>query len=175
MNSSIQCASFKKLLLTFCLFICTIALYIPVSAQEQPPKPIEVNITAVEARQQLNFGSIIPTDAGGTVTIDPNPGSSPHPSGVLCLGSSSSPALFEVHAIPGTLIIIDFIPPLELNLNGHPLTITDMKSSTGSPFITITDPTEVYIGGTLTVGSILANPAGTYSGSIIVKFTQIQQ
>jgi len=175
MNSSIQFTLVKKLLLPFCLLVCMIVLYFPANAQEQPPKPVTVNITAVVARQQLNFGSIIPTDAGGTVTIDPDPGSSPHPSGVLCLGSSSSPALFQVHAIPGTMIIIDFIPPLELSLNGHPLTIKDMKSSTGSPFITTTDPTDVYIGGTLTVGSIIANPAGTYFGSIVVKFTQIQQ
>lgn len=176
MNSSLQCLSFKKLLLPFCFFVCAIALYIPVSAQEQPPKPVTVNITAVEARQQLNFGSIIPTDGGGTVEILPNPGSPPNLIGVFRLGSSyCSPALFEVHAIPGTLIYIDFIPPLELNLNARSLIIDKMTSSTGSPFITTTDPTDVYIGGTLNVGSILANPAGTYVGSIEVKFTQIQQ
>jgi hypothetical protein len=174
MNSSLQFSSFKKLLLPFFLFICFITLYISANAQEQPPKPVTVNITAVENLQQLTFGRIITTDAGGTVTIDPDPASSPHPSGVLCLGSSSSPALFEVHAIPGTLILIE-ISSQDPYLNGNHLTVTNLKSSTGSPFITKTDPSYVYIGGTLMVGSMLANPAGTYVGSIEVKFTQIQQ
>lgn len=174
MNNYLQCQSFKKLLLPFCLFICFTILYISANAQEQPPKPVTVNITAVENLQQLTFGRIIPSDIGGTVTIPAAQTSAPIYSGVILL-DVTYPALFEVHAIPGTLILIDIKTPTELVTNGISLILEDLKSSTGSPFITITDPTDVYIGGTLRVGSIEKNPSGTYPGSIEVRFTQIQQ
>jgi len=174
MNSYVQYPSFKMLLLPFCLFVSCGFFNFKAIAQEQPPKPVTVNITAVENLQQLTFGRIIPSDLGGEVTIPAAQMSVPIYTGVILL-DVTYPALFEVHAIPGTLITIDIVTPTTLVSNGVPLILENLVSSTGSPFITITDPTDVYIGGTLKVGSIDANPSGTYPGLIEVRFTQIQQ
>ena len=45
-------------------------------------------------------------------------------------------------------------------------------SSTGSPFVTVSPNTNVFIGGTLTVGPFAANPSGDYNGTFTVNFIQ---
>ena len=95
---------------------------------------------------------------------------------VILLNSTSSPALFEVEAIPGTVITINYNTPLVLgSSNGRSIILESAESSTGSPFITLTDRTLVYIGGTIRVHSILDNPSGNYFGELNVIFTQIHQ
>jgi hypothetical protein len=84
-----------------------------------------------------------------------------------------SPALFIVDAEPGTLITIVNGPSIELSgKNGGTLALLLGESSTGSPFITVGTSTDVFIGGTLTVKSLLATPAGEYIGSFQVTFIQ---
>ncbi len=177
MNSQIQYRLSGRLLMPFCLLICLLTTFISGYAQEQPPKPIEVKIKSVNTLQGLNFGIIAPSSNVGFVTI---PASFPGPrvwsNVILLAGGTYSPALFEVLAIPGTLITIEL--PTSVFLNNLPsgtLKITDLVSSTGSPFITTSDITSVYIGGKLNVNTISFQPPGNYGGSVEVKFTQIQQ
>ncbi|HEY3388791.1 MAG TPA: DUF4402 domain-containing protein [Prolixibacteraceae bacterium] len=171
MNSSLQCLSFKKLLLPFCLFVCFGFFCIHAKAQENPPKPISVTVSVL---QHLNFGTIIPNGAGGgTVTVDFT-GLRTYTGQIIlpATGSFCSPALFQVTSIPGTLITIMNGPPAILTAPGGTLHLTIGPSSTGSPFISTSSSTDVFIGGTLTVGDLIANPAGAYSGTFDVTFIQ---
>ena len=171
MNSSLQYSSLQKLLLPFCLLVCSIGLYIPAFSQEQPPKPIAVTVSV---SQHLNFGTIIPNGAGGgSVTVDFT-GLRTYTGQIIlpATGSFSSPALFQITALPGTLITIVNGLPATLSAPGGTLLMTIGPSSTGTPFITTGTTTDVFIGGTLTVGSLIANPAGAYSGTFNVTFVQ---
>jgi hypothetical protein len=82
-------------------------------------------------------------------------------------------ALFEVYALPGTLITIVNGPPSQLSgSNGGNITLTLEDSSVGPSFIATSDRTDVFIGGTLAINSLLTNPAGFYNGTFQVTFIQ---
>jgi len=85
-----------------------------------------------------------------------------------------TPALFEITAIPGTLITISNGPTATLTSSSSgTLSLTIGASSKGSPFITTGVTTLVYIGGTLVVKDLISsNPAGLYSGTFDVTFIQ---
>lgn len=147
---------------------------LPVHAQEPPPRPISV---FVNPAQGLIFGAFFQGPTGGTVIIYPDGSRAVTGSIVQAnLGFPFSPAIFEVDANPGTLITIMNGSDVTLaGSNGGTLSLHIGTSSTGSPFIaTATSParTQVKIGGTLTVGVPLANPAGSYSGTFSVTFIQ---
>lgn len=171
MNSQIQCPLVKRLLLPFYLFICTIILYIPANAQEKPPKPIIVTVSTL---QHLSFGTFIQSGSNGTITVTHQGMRTATGSVILPnMSSTVTAALFEVEALPGTLITIINGPDSQLSGSKGGLLILKLEqSNTGSPFITTSDRTDVFIGGTLTVGSLLANPAGAYSGTFTVTFIQ---
>lgn len=154
-----------------CLLLCAC---LHVHAQEPPPRPIAIYVNPA---QGLIFGAFFHGVTGGTVTIYPD--GSRAVSGSLIqanLGFPFSPAIFEVDANPGTLISILNGPDVLLTgSNGGSVMLHVGAASTGSPFTVTTIPpsrTQVRIGGTLTVGSPLANPAGTYSGMFSVTFIQ---
>lgn len=148
--------------------------YLCVSAQQQPPRPVAIY---VNPSQGLIFGAFFQGLSGGTVIIYPDGSRTVTGSIVQAnLGFPFSPAIFEVDANPGTLITIMNGPDVTLTgSNGGFLQLHVGASSTGSPFIATAVPparTLVRIGGTLIVGSPLANPAGSYSGSFLVTFIQ---
>jgi len=152
------------------LFGGSITLY----AQEKPPRPISI---FANPAQGLSFGAFSQTGSGGTVIISAS-GSRSVTGGVIALnlGFSFSPAIFEVDAEPGTLITIVNGPDISLSgSGGGSMSMHIGNSSVGSPFIaTATSParTQLRIGGTLTVGTPLANPPGDYSGTFSVTFVQ---
>jgi hypothetical protein len=146
----------------------------PVFAQEPPPRPISVYVNPA---QGLIFGAFFQGVSGGTVTVYPDGSRSVSGSIVQAnLGLPFSPAVFEVDANPGTLISIMNGPDVILTgSNGGTLSLHIGTASTGTPFITTATPparTIVRIGGTLTVGSPPANPAGNYNGIFSVTFIQ---
>ena len=151
----------------------SLLIYVSVSAQEMPPRPISVT---VNTSQNLSFGNFAQGALGGTVSVSSSGMRSWTGNIVLLVGGSVSPALFDVVANPGTIITIVNGSDVSLNgSNGGNLTLHIGTSSTGSPFITSVarpSPTHVYIGGTLTVGSPGANPPGDYSGMFQVTFVQ---
>lgn len=174
MNSAQQCLSFKKLLLPFCIWICSILIYIPTNAQENPPRPITVTVSTA---QHLNFGTIIPTSAnGGTVTVDFDNTTSTFGDVLLLHSYDCRPALFIVDAEPGVLIniVCEINPTLSKGGFSLPLLLGTpyIDSQPGYQFITTKKSTSVYVGGKLTVGSLSANPAGDYNGLFSVTFIQ---
>ncbi|WP_343667969.1 DUF4402 domain-containing protein [Chitinophaga sp.] len=160
--------------ITGILFLMGVLAALPSRAQQPPPRPIAIYVNPA---QGLRFGAFTMGASGGTVTVFSDGSRSSTGSVVLLqMGVSFAPAIFEVDANPGTLIqIVNGSSALLTGSNGGTLTMTIGASSTGSPFIATATPparTLVRIGGTLTVGNILANPPGQYSGTFNVTFIQ---
>jgi hypothetical protein len=151
------------------LFLFT---YFSAQAQEQPPKPMKVTTF-----QNLSFGAFFQGVAGGSVIIYPN-GSRSVTGDIIqaSLGFSYFPAIFEVEANLGSLVVIQKGPDVLLaGSNGGSMTLHLGNTDPSSPFInTLTPPgkTQVRVGATLLVGSPLANPVGSYSGSFMITFIQ---
>ena len=158
------------------LFIIIIIFVIPVKAQEKPPKPITVTVSTA---QHLSFGTFIQAGSSGTVTVSPQQLRSV--TGTIILTNSTvTPALFIVTALPGTLITIQLAPSSLHGSNGGTIALALDDSNPKSPFIVpganttggVNTEVDVFIGGTLTVGSLATNPAGAYSGTFQVTFIQ---
>lgn len=162
----------------YCQWICCSCLLLlcceRAAAQPPPPRPIAVYVSPA---QGLIFGAFFQGIAGGTVIIYPD-GSRAATGDIVQanLGQPYSPAIFEIEAQPGTLISILNGPDVPLNgSNGGTIVLHVGTASTGTPFITTVAPpgrTQVRVGGTLTIGSPLANPPGAYSGSFAITFIQ---
>lgn len=159
------------------MVIILLVYNLPLIGQENPPIPIEVE---VRTARFLNFGSFTTGNATGTVRVSYD--STPTTTGdvILINGQTVTSALFDVYALPGTVInIIPASNSFELTgSNGGSMlvTISDSDFSTGPTFITQANPNspnEVYVGGTLNVSSVdAANPPGLYNGTIIINFIQ---
>lgn len=159
-----------------------------INGQEDPPSPEEGGITIPEApprpltvsnvlTQNLNFGAFYHGSAGGTVIIYPDGSrSSTGDVVLLSLGYTFSAGLFDVVAYPGTLISILVSPGATLTgSNGGTMTLQLGDTDPPNPFIITTEPpnaTQFRIGGTLIVGSALANPPGNYSGMFNITLVQ---
>lgn len=145
-----------------------------VEAQPPPPRPINVYVNPA---QGLIFGAFYQGATGGTVIVFPDGSRSATGDLVLAnLGMPFSPAIYEIDANPGTLISILNGPDVTLTgSNGGSIRLHIGNSRPTAPFITTAVPparTQVMIGGTLTVGSPLANPSGSYNGMFSVTFIQ---
>jgi len=153
-------------LLLFCQF--------KVNGQTKPPRPIAVSFNPGEG---LRFGAFFQSTSGGTVIISTS-GLRTFTGSVVGagLGIAYGPADFEIDADPGTLINLLNGPDATLyGSSGGTMTLHLGTTFPSAPFITTVSPpaqTSVKIGGTLTVGSPVANPSGTYSGSFVVTFIQ---
>jgi len=155
-------ALFCSLLLAFLSFSAL--------AQEKPPKPLQVSTV-----QNLSFGAFIQGNIGGKVIIDPQ--GSRSVTGDLIpanMGYSYYPAIFQVDAIPGYVIAIVFGSDVTLTGNhGGTLLLHVDTALPHSPFINPNSgSTPVRVGGTLTVGNSIANPAGDYIGTFSITFVQ---
>jgi hypothetical protein len=154
-------------------FFIILAGFVDLSCQEPPPRPIRVEATA----QILSFGAFYEGVSGGTVIIDPS-GSRSSTGDVILLGLGYpfTPALFEIHAHPGTVISI---------LNGPDAVLTGVPSGSmslhignslpASPFVSTVQyniAIQLLIGGTLTVGSPSSNPPGNYTGTFEITLVR---
>lgn len=175
-NSCLINGTLYKLAIPFCLIISTFLLPISVYAQEKPPTPITVTVSVA---QHLSFGTFIQTGNYGTVSVGYNGFRTSTGSVIIPSISSSAPitaALFIVTALPGTLININSIPQATLSGSNGGLLELNFNLATdcshGSSFVALTGTTNVYLGGTLTVGPLLTDKAGYYSGTFDVTFIQ---
>lgn len=162
--------SLKYSLLPIFVILLLLARCFPAEAQVKPPRPITLNVA-----QGLSFGAFAQGASGGSVIIYPNGTRSATGNIILIgLGFLYNPANFEVDANQGTLItIVNGLDATLTGSNGGSLTLHIGSSIPVSPFITSALPptrNQVYVGGTLYVGSPLAAPAGSYSGSFEVTF-----
>ena len=172
MNNMIQFQWLKRLCMPFCLLAAMLlASVLQSEAQEQPPRPITVTVNTA---QHLSFGSFIQNGNNGTVTVTYDGFRTATGSIILPnMSSIVTPALFIVDAEPGTLItIMNGSTATLTGSNGGTLSLSLGESSTRSPFITAGQLTDVFIGGTLTIESLGANPAGFYNGQFQVTFIQ---
>ena len=170
-NTTYKSASFRRIPHIISILML-ILLCFKASAQEDPPRPLKVTTF-----QNLSFGAFIQGNTGGQVIIDPI--GSRSLTGDLIpvfLGYQVYPAIFEVEALPGSIITIFNGPDVTMTGNhGGTLNLHIGTSIPTSPFINTINPpfkTQVRIGGTLTVGTMLNNPSGDYIGYFSVTFIQ---
>lgn len=141
-------------------------------AQEKPPIPVKVEVNTA---RWLNFGSFTTGTNGGTVVVDFS-GKRTATSDVtlLNMGATHTSAMFDVRAIPGTIIHIK--APVDVPLkgtNGGTIYLDIDSFSTGQTFIhtgNANTPTAVEVGGTLRVSNSGSNPPGSYNGSFTLTF-----
>jgi uncharacterized protein DUF4402 len=143
-------------------------------AQQPPPRPISVYFNPGLG---LRFGAFFQSTSGGTINVSSSGVRTSTGTVVLAdMGYAYGAANFQILANPGTVISILNGPDVTLTgSSGGSLTLHIGTSSPASPFITTASPpsqTSVNIGGTLTVGSPVANPSGSYVGSFYVTFMQ---
>lgn len=153
--------------------IVIILLLLPSTSfsQEPPPRPIRITVTA----QQLTFGAFTHGAAGGTVTVNPSGlRTSTGDVVLLDLGYAYYPTVYEIIAIPGTVISILNGPDAILTgSSGGSITLTVGSSDPPSPFVTTPPfPNLISVGGTITIGNAAANPPGNYSGTYDIIFVQ---
>ncbi len=156
------------------LFSVLLLLSLPqdVSAQEPPPRPVEVTVT-----QNLGFGAFTQGATGGTITINSTGARSATGDVIMLnLGYLFSTASYRLVANPGTVISILNGPDVLLpGSNGGSMSLHIGASDPVSPFVILTVPpayTPMNVGGTLTVGNPGSNPAGNYSGLFDITFIQ---
>lgn len=154
------------------IFFFFLLAYLPVYAQEKPPRPI-----AVYLDQYLSFGAFSQGNMGGTVTISPY--GMRYSTGDIVLftqGWPYFPSIFEIEGNPGTVVHLLLAADAILNgNNGGSLLVHLGNYIPGDPIIITTSPparTQVLIGGTLIVSNPVANPPGSYTGDFSVMFIQ---
>lgn len=141
-------------------------------AQEKPPRPIKVTTF-----QNLCFGAFFQGMTGGSVIVYPD-GTRTTTGDVIQanLGYLFFPAIFEVDAQPGVVInITKGTDAILTGSNGGSMVMKTGNTYPVSPFVNTLSPpgkTQVRVGGTLIVGSPLANPEGSYSGTFSITFNQ---
>ena len=142
-------------------------------AQEPPPRPVVINVTA----ETLSFGAFSHGAVGGTVTVSPAAmRTSTGDVILLTLPFIVSPTRYEIIANPGTIISLLNGPDVVLpGSNGGSIVLSVGASDPVSPFVISTPPplaTDLYVGGSLTIGNSAANPPGDYSGTYDITFVQ---
>lgn len=140
------------------------------NAQEDPPRPITATAT-----QSLIFGTFYQGAAGGTVTVNSTGIRSSGGTVVLLTSGIFSQAIFEIVGNIGTPV--SFLKPTSTlsDGNGHSLTLVIGDTNPGTTFVltnSYPNPTLLYIGGILTIGSPAANPPGSYNGTFDITFVQ---
>ena len=154
------------------IIILLFAISNDLSAQEPPPRPLEVTVD-----QNLAFGAFSQGAAGGSVTV--TTAGSRSASGdviLLTLGNLYYAATYKLIANAGTVVsILNGSDILLSGSNGGTMSLHIGDSDPVSPFVISTVPpafTMMNVGGTLTVGDPGTNPPGIYSGMFDITFNQ---
>jgi|SRR6187551_3752686 hypothetical protein len=120
--------------------------------------------------QDLDFGSIVPSAAPGTVTLNAGTGNRTFTGGVTLVPSDAGfKGYFAGAGTPNQQVLIALSPPVELaNASGDKIPVVGLTLD-GPPMRTVDPVTRAFfvgVGGTL---SIAANqPVGTYAANFWV-------
>lgn len=164
----------RRALFYVMLFMMVTGSVTEAGAQQMPPRPV---IVTANPSQPLSFGAFTLSLSGGTVTVHTD-GSRSFTGDLFLfgMGYTFSPAMFYIRANPGTVVALLNPPPSILTgSNGGTMTLTIDSTLPLSPFVTTvpwTSQTTVLVGGTLSVGNIVTNPPGSYSGTFNLTFVQ---
>jgi hypothetical protein len=164
-----KCGCWLMVLFLACLGVLPQA---PAMAQEMPPRPVGLGII-----QNLAFGAFSLGGTGGAVTITPY-GSRIGTGGVILIGLGYAyfPAIFTLEGNPGTIMHpLNGPDAILYGSNGGTLTMHLGDSFPGDPIILNVAPPgqmQIFVGGTLLVGSAASNPPGYYTGSFSIMFIQ---
>jgi len=174
MNTDVNILNINRRLLAATALLVLYGLFCTVSAQEPPPRPVTITYNS---SQPLAFGAFSPGVGGGTVTVNADgTRSSTGDIVLLSLGFAYTPAMFYAVANQGTVLSILIGPPVTLTgSGGGSLTLQVAGSLPTSPFVTTLpwpQQTTVLVGGILTVGNIIANPPGNYTGNFSITLVQ---
>ncbi len=153
------------------VFLLLLNPVISVFGQEPPPRPVTVTVTA-----SLSFGTFTLGASGGTVTLTAA-GARSSTGDVILLSWApvSTTAMYEIVGNPGTVFSLLNGPDATLSGGGGTLLLHIGDSNPASPFVIATTPpvpTVMTVGGTLTVGTLVTNPPGSYSGTFNITFVQ---
>jgi len=121
--------------------------------------------------QDLSFGTFYTGASGGTVTMSSSGVRSSGGSVVLFTSDEGNKAIIQVTVYVDKLLTYTIGNIVNLNDgsgNTMVLAIDDFYPS--SPFTPTDKIIEVWVGGTLTVGTPASTPAGNYSGSFEITF-----
>lgn len=145
--------SFKVVFLLALLGVC----YVPSFAQ------------SVSVTQNLSFGTFCPTNnSGGTVSVDFN-GNRTFSGNIFLFNSTFNEAIFTFSAgnKNRNIYLITTNSPRTLSRTGGggSMTLTLDTPSPATLTVKRNKSASFSIGGTLTVGGIIANPPGDYSGT----------
>jgi hypothetical protein len=155
------------------LMVTVLGLLSACSYAQTDSLPGDPGAMTVYTVQNLSFGAFSNSGAGGTVIIGAN-GSRMVTGGIIALnlGVSAFQSMFEIDAPYGSIISLLNGPDATLTgSNGGSMVFRIGASDPSSPLITIVNQparTTVNIGGTLTVGSLAANPPGAYNGTFYI-------
>jgi hypothetical protein len=162
-----------KALLVTVLALISISSFAQIDPTDSiPDDPGGITVYTI---QNMSFGAFSVGSIGGSVIISNNGTRSVTGDVVaLNLGTQYFHSIFDIDAPLGAIVSL---------LNGSDVTLTGSNggsmsmhigdSDPSSPFIiTVSQParTPLNIGGTLTVGSPVANPPGTYTGTFYITF-----
>jgi len=118
----------------------------------------------------LDFGTLVPSAAAGTVVITPTGGRTTT-GGVKGVSGTYGPGAFKVTITSGSANFYFFLPNnATLSSGGNSMTVSTFTANTGSPGTVPGPPGSavLYIGATLHVGANQA--AGTYTGTYSIFF-----
>lgn len=123
--------------------------------------------------QDLTFGTFCPTSSsGGTVSVS-STGTRSATGNILLFASSFTQATFTFSAGSRNRNVFSITtnsPRTLLRTGGGSMTLTLGTPSPASFTVNRNNTRVISIGGTLTVGSITANPPGSYSGTFALTF-----
>lgn len=114
----------------------------------------------------MNFGSITPSASGGTLTLTAdtlNVAASTVTGGVLSIGGTKTCALFSLFGRASGTYTVSVPNKLTITREGG-TEIMDITAFTTKQYdLTAKGRSKLGVGATLKVGSIVENPAGTYT------------
>jgi hypothetical protein len=170
----------------YLLFAVLAVLFNSILKGQNNAPPLPQRTATATVTQHLSFGdiSLDATSAGGTVTVDyTGSRSSVGDVYLLNMGYPVEQAILEFHLCPGRSVKVLYNPLVQLTHGSYNMNLaidririgTTLISASGQSFFSnkgCNDTHYIEVGGTLTLGNLMANPPGEYTGSFTVTLAQ---